>query len=203
MEILGIGPLELLVILVIALIVVGPERLPEIARTIGKTYRQLYNMSRLVTAQFQDELNAAVQGEGGQQDLRKILSEPFAAARADAERALAEPLAAIRTDTERALTAPITTPVEIRQELSSTSAPPSAASPPPSADGQIATAAAGNAGTTTDAAVVTPAENAASDSPGNATGTAAAAADVPAGNVEAVIPSADNILDGDNDHGKE
>jgi hypothetical protein len=177
--------------------------LPEIARTIGKTYRQLYNMSRLVTAQFQEELNAAVQAEGGRQDLRKILSEPLAAARADAERALAEPLAAIRTDTERALTAPVTTPVEIRQELSSTSAPPSAASPPPSADGQIATTAAGDAETTTDAAVVTAAENAALDGPGNATGTAATVADVPAGNVEAAIPSADNILDGDNDHGKE
>jgi sec-independent protein translocase protein TatB len=207
MDILGIGPLELLVILVIALIVVGPERLPEIARTIGKTYRQLYNMSRLVTAQFQEELNAAVQAEGGQQDLRKALSDPLKAAQADVERALAEPLAAIRADAERALTAPITTPAEIRQELSSTSAPPSAASPSPSADGQIAAAAAGSAGTTIDTAVVTAAEGAAlpgatADGPGNAAGAAATEVGAPGGNVEPVVPSSD-ILDGDNDHGKE
>jgi sec-independent protein translocase protein TatA len=37
------GPLELMVILVIALIVLGPQKLPETARSIGKGMRELKN----------------------------------------------------------------------------------------------------------------------------------------------------------------
>ena len=32
----GIGPMELLLILVVALLVLGPKRMPELARTMGK-----------------------------------------------------------------------------------------------------------------------------------------------------------------------
>ena len=35
------GPLELMVILVIALIVLGPNKLPEAARSVGKGMREL------------------------------------------------------------------------------------------------------------------------------------------------------------------
>jgi sec-independent protein translocase protein TatA len=35
------GPLELVVVLVIALIVLGPQRLPETARSVGKGMREL------------------------------------------------------------------------------------------------------------------------------------------------------------------
>lgn len=37
MEIFGIGPGEMLLILVLALIIVGPQKLPEIGRTLGRT----------------------------------------------------------------------------------------------------------------------------------------------------------------------
>lgn len=36
----NIGPLELIVILVVALLVVGPQRLPEVGRSIGKGIRE-------------------------------------------------------------------------------------------------------------------------------------------------------------------
>ena len=42
MEILGIGPLELLFILLIALIAVGPKDLGKAARSIGRLLNQLY-----------------------------------------------------------------------------------------------------------------------------------------------------------------
>jgi sec-independent protein translocase protein TatA len=36
-----IGPMELLVVLAIALIVLGPQRLPEVGRSIGNAMREL------------------------------------------------------------------------------------------------------------------------------------------------------------------
>lgn len=39
----GISPVELLVILVIALVIIGPKNLPEVARTLGKGFYQLRN----------------------------------------------------------------------------------------------------------------------------------------------------------------
>jgi sec-independent protein translocase protein TatA len=35
------GPLELMVILVVALVFLGPQRLPEVARSVGKGMREL------------------------------------------------------------------------------------------------------------------------------------------------------------------
>ncbi len=57
----GIGTPELLVILVVALIVLGPERLPEIARALGKGLAEL----RRATSGLTDELqNAKIMLEG-------------------------------------------------------------------------------------------------------------------------------------------
>ena len=56
MNILGIGPAELIVVFIIALIVFGPGRLPELARTLGKAMRELRRMSLEVTAEFVKEL---------------------------------------------------------------------------------------------------------------------------------------------------
>jgi Tat protein translocase TatB subunit len=56
MNIFGIGPAELLLIFIIALIVFGPGKLPELARTLGKAMRELRRMSLEVTAEFAKEL---------------------------------------------------------------------------------------------------------------------------------------------------
>jgi sec-independent protein translocase protein TatB len=118
MEILGIGPLELIVILVIALIFVGPERLPEIARQIGKTVRYLRSMSSVVMAEWQREFSEAAQIDLNQQNLKQVLGEPLKEVQADIQRVLNEPATSVRSDLtsvqadlDRALSGPVVKPV--------------------------------------------------------------------------------------------
>lgn len=47
-----IGPLEILVVGVLALLVFGPERLPEIGRSLGKALNQFKRMASDVKSEF-------------------------------------------------------------------------------------------------------------------------------------------------------
>lgn len=49
----NIGPQELFVILLVALVIVGPQRLPELARTIGRWMRELRRAQEEVTRTIQ------------------------------------------------------------------------------------------------------------------------------------------------------
>jgi sec-independent protein translocase protein TatB len=63
---LNVGPLELLVVLAVALVVVGPERLPELARSVGRVLRQF--------REVQDEVRDLV-SSGVDDDMREAASE--------------------------------------------------------------------------------------------------------------------------------
>jgi sec-independent protein translocase protein TatB len=63
---LNVGPLELLVVLAVALIVVGPERLPELARSVGRVLRQFRDV--------QDEVRNMV-SSGVDDDIRDAAAE--------------------------------------------------------------------------------------------------------------------------------
>src|SRR5437879_10149560 len=54
---MSLGPAEILVILVVALLVLGPSKLPEAARQVGKAMAEF----RRVTAGFQAEVRDAFQ----------------------------------------------------------------------------------------------------------------------------------------------
>jgi sec-independent protein translocase protein TatB len=58
MNFFNIGTAELLLIFVIALIVVGPRRLPEIARSLGKVVNDVRKMSQEFTAEVTRGLEA-------------------------------------------------------------------------------------------------------------------------------------------------
>jgi Tat protein translocase TatB subunit len=59
----SIGPLEVVAVAAIALIVFGPEKLPEIARTVGRTLSQLRRMADEVRDEFKDGLDFDVDDE--------------------------------------------------------------------------------------------------------------------------------------------
>lgn len=56
----GIGTGEILVILVIALLILGPKELPKVARTIGKTMRELQRtkdeIRESIDREFEDQV---------------------------------------------------------------------------------------------------------------------------------------------------
>lgn len=68
-EFLGVGYQELLLVLVLMLVIVGPERLPQVAYQIGRAVRQMQRYARTVRDEFGDEFGAiqeqydAVRGE--------------------------------------------------------------------------------------------------------------------------------------------
>ena len=51
----GVGIPELLVIMVIALIVIGPEKLPDIAKTLGKAFYEFKNVIDGVKTSMEEE----------------------------------------------------------------------------------------------------------------------------------------------------
>jgi sec-independent protein translocase protein TatB len=68
--IFGIGPLELILIAVLALIVLGPERLPGVMREGAKYMRRMRRMGNELTSQFSEELKML-----DEINPRKILNE--------------------------------------------------------------------------------------------------------------------------------
>ena len=61
MELFGVGAGELFLIMVLALVVIGPERLPEVAGQIGRTVADLRRQANQLTGEFQRSLEVAVQ----------------------------------------------------------------------------------------------------------------------------------------------
>jgi TatA/E family protein of Tat protein translocase len=69
MNFLGMGPMELVLIVVLALIVFGPARLPEIMGQVGKAIGDF----RRATSELSDEFNRTIQSE--LQETRAVVEE--------------------------------------------------------------------------------------------------------------------------------
>jgi len=125
LEFLGIGYQELLLILVLLLVVVGPERLPAMAYQIGRAVRQMQRYARAVRDEFSEEFDYL------EEQVRTVRGE-VDSARGTLRGEQAKFQAELRESTP-SLTEPLLPPVE------STSAPLTTF--PPSASGQAAEAA--------------------------------------------------------------
>ena len=60
----GIQPMDIIVIVVVALIVFGPKRLPQFGRWIGKTFSEFRKGARDMADGFKEE-TATKNGDGG------------------------------------------------------------------------------------------------------------------------------------------
>ena len=77
MDILGIGPLELVLILIIALIVLGPSDMVKSGRTIGKFLRQIvtsptWHAVTRTSTELRNLPNKLIRDAGLEDDLREI-----------------------------------------------------------------------------------------------------------------------------------
>jgi Tat protein translocase TatB subunit len=77
----NVGGGELLVIMLIALIVLGPQRLPDAARQVGKVMSEV----RRVSSGFQRELKDAFDASDADAPVRRTEAAPLAATVADAD----------------------------------------------------------------------------------------------------------------------
>jgi len=73
MDILGVGVPELIVIFLIAIMVFGPRRLPEVARQVGRYMAQLQKMSYQIRAEWQDQLSDVQEIKEEAAELSKVL----------------------------------------------------------------------------------------------------------------------------------
>jgi len=82
----GIGMPELIVILVIALVVIGPQKLPELARSLGKGLAEFKRATDDFRQGVEDEAKAAEERE----KVAKLMAEKEAEMKAEEAKAAAE-----------------------------------------------------------------------------------------------------------------
>ena len=81
----GIGSTELLVILLVALVVLGPKKLPQIARSLGKALGEFKRVSADVKHKIDLEVENLEREEKNQKAKSELFPEDYAAETAAAE----------------------------------------------------------------------------------------------------------------------
>lgn len=80
MNFLGVGPLELVVILVVALIFVGPERLPKLAADLARTIREIRKYTGSLAAEFNEVIQDFEKETAGERSEWKEIGEGLSGA---------------------------------------------------------------------------------------------------------------------------
>jgi sec-independent protein translocase protein TatB len=98
MNFIGIGPAELIVILVVALIFVGPERLPRLAADLARTIREIRKYTSSIAAEFTEVIQEFENETAGDRSQWKEIGEGLT----DATRSVTEAIRGARADAEAA-----------------------------------------------------------------------------------------------------
>lgn len=75
MDFMGIGPLEILVILVLAFLVFGPKKLPEIGANIGKTLSRLKKASNDLGKSINEEIKLEEMKEEKKEEAKQAIEK--------------------------------------------------------------------------------------------------------------------------------
>lgn len=135
MNFFGMGPMELAVILVIALIVFGPGKLPEIGAAIGRGIRDFRAATRELTSEFEETIRevqtTASEVEGTAREVGQTTQAAFAEAQETTRAAFTE----TRPDqAPAAATAPVRSDVP---PVGTPGAPSPVSASPQQADGTV------------------------------------------------------------------
>lgn len=68
----GIGFSELILILVVALVVFGPDKLPEIGKTLGKTVKEFNRAVNKIDSQIKNEVNNVAETAGMEDTIKDL-----------------------------------------------------------------------------------------------------------------------------------
>jgi sec-independent protein translocase protein TatB len=117
MNVFGVGPLELIVILAVALIFVGPERLPRLAADLARTIRDIRKYTASLAAEFNDVVKEIEQETQADVAEWKEIGEGLAGA----TKSVSDELKGAQADAAGALTTP---PEATRDPVSSFTPPP-------------------------------------------------------------------------------
>jgi Tat protein translocase TatB subunit len=79
MNFLGMGPMELMLILVLALIVVGPGKLPEMAGQVGRVIREFRRTTSDLSGEFSRTLSLEVEERKAAQNPQAPVEQAYAA----------------------------------------------------------------------------------------------------------------------------
>ena len=118
----GMGMGELLIVLVLALIVFGPQKLPELAAQLGKAIRQFRKVTQDLTSQLEidedvkqplRELRAALRDEPAPPIYRPIVDQPATLAPAEEPPPLSHDTLKTEVDPQLKVDPPLSVPPPI------------------------------------------------------------------------------------------